>query len=834
VSAAKWPAVKAITAEALERAPAERAAFLAGACGGDEDLRAEVESLLAAERSAGGFLRGSALEEGGAAAVREAAEQASRAALGPQVGAYRVVRELGQGGMGVVYLAERADEAYEKRVAIKLVRGAGLAGGAMLQRFREERNILASLEHPNITRLLDGGATADGVPYLVMEYVEGVPVDAYAAGRPLAERLRLFASVCGAVQYAHQRLVIHRDLKASNILVTADGTAKLLDFGIARLAEPGPDDDRTHTGLRALSFEAASPEQVRGERLAVTSDVYALGVLLYRLLTGRSAYAGAGEDKVRAICEHMPPRPSAAADVHDRRALEGDLDWITMKAIRKEPDRRYQSVEQLADDLRRHAAGLPVSAGPDSWSYRARKLVARRRGTAAAGVLIAGSVAAGLSATLWQARRADEQRARAERRFADVRKLANSILFEHEAAIRDLPGSTPARALLVRHALRYLDGLAEEASDDRALRRELAVAYRKVGGVQGDPDQPNIGDSAGAMASYRKALAILDGLSAEDPVDRGLRRDVADCHMDIGTLEWTAGSGRAAAMRHYRAALEIREGLAAGDTADVGATLALVKSHRLLGDLEDVVETASHFQRAVELSAALFERYPRDRVVRDAFAAAEERAAVFMTAQGDLAGALQRHSRVLAVREALLAEDPANVTTLRALGASRFQIGSVLQAAGDTAGAVRSFSEMRRIYEALAAADPLDAYAPAALATAHMASGRALVEGGDAEAAHASFQAAHAIASKQSAGDPGNLRVRYTLAVVEKGLGDALLLRAARGSPAARGRDRREACGWFRRSVERFDGIRAADNLFLRDEAATVDAVRRALAACGS
>src|SRR5262245_59374056 len=383
-----WARVKRITADVLERPDAERAEALARACAGDEALRREVESLLAADARAGDFIQDPAMAGSGARAVAAVLHRATGVAAGRTIGPYRVVRELGSGGMGVVYLADRADAAFEKQVALKVVRGAFATES--LARLVEERRILATLEHPNIARLLDGGSTEDGVPYIVMEYVDGVPLDAYCETRPLTvpQRLSLFNEVCSAVQYAHQRLVIHRDLKAHNILVAADGTPKLLDFGVARLLDPGPAaEDQTRTAVRALTLAAASPEQVRGERVTVTSDVYALGILLFRLLTGESPYGPvhrSDAELARAICEEPPPRPSAVAPAERRRALRGDLDWIVLTALRKEPERRYASVAQLTDDVARHLEHRPVAAAPDAWRYRARKFAQRHRGAVAA------------------------------------------------------------------------------------------------------------------------------------------------------------------------------------------------------------------------------------------------------------------------------------------------------------------------------------------------------------------------------------------------------------------------------------------------------------------
>ncbi|HVG39648.1 MAG TPA: protein kinase [Pyrinomonadaceae bacterium] len=386
----RWKQVEAVLEQALERPTGERASFLDAACGDDQALRQQVETLIGSYDRAGSFIDrpvfGEVPDDNGGSPL-----------IGQRLGSYKIVRELGRGGMGAVYLAVRADDEFQKRVAIKLVK-RGMDTDFILRRFRQERQILASLDHPYIARLFDGGTTPDGLPYFVMEYIEGQTLHHYCDAHKSStiERLRLFERVCAAVQYAHQNLIIHRDLKPSNVLVTADGTPKLLDFGIAKLLNPemgGQTLDPTTMALRLMTPEYASPEQVRGETVTVTSDVYSLGVLLYELLTGHRPYrlrSRTPQELARAVCEQEPERPSVAINaievltvneaevveitpdsvsrVRDgsldklRRQLSGSLDNIVLKALRKEPQRRYQTVELLADDIRRYLDGLPVSA----------------------------------------------------------------------------------------------------------------------------------------------------------------------------------------------------------------------------------------------------------------------------------------------------------------------------------------------------------------------------------------------------------------------------------------------------------------------------------------
>jgi tetratricopeptide (TPR) repeat protein/predicted Ser/Thr protein kinase len=478
----RWDEADRLFDQALDVPPAERARWLDQACGGNAALRAQVEALLRADASAERFLELDAMRCAEPLLNGPEAE-------GLRIGPYRVVRELGRGGMGVVYLAERSDGQFQQRVALKLIK-RGMDSDEIHRRFLAERQILAQLNHPHIARLLDGGVTGEGQPWFAIEYVDGRPITAHCDARRLGpeERLRLFLDVCDAVRYAHQNLVVHRDLKPSNILVTAEGRAKLLDFGIAKLLreEPGAEAGLTRTGLQVMTPQYAAPEQVSGGPVTTATDVYALGAVLYELLTGRRAHrldSYTPTEVERVVCQVEPEAPSAAAAGALRKRLRGDLDTITLTALQKAPDRRYSTVEQLAADIRRHLDGLPVSARPDTIGYRAAKFVRRHRLGVVAGAAVALSLVAGLAGTAWQARVAAERARTASAEAAKERAVRDFLvrLFQASAPQQALGREVTARELLDRGRHELDTALVAQPAVRSELLSVVANVYSALG-----------------------------------------------------------------------------------------------------------------------------------------------------------------------------------------------------------------------------------------------------------------------------------------------------------------------------------------------------------------
>jgi non-specific serine/threonine protein kinase/serine/threonine-protein kinase len=796
---------------AAERDTTERGVFLIDACAGDAALQGEVEALLASDEHARHFLNAPAVP---AQLISEDLPIPSY--IGRRLGAYRIVREIGHGGMGEVYLAERADDHFRKQVAIKMIRRE-IASPELLRRFRRERQMLARLEHPHIAGLIDAGLTEEDIPYLVLEYVAGEPILEYCDRHELttSDRLHLFHDVCAAVQMAHQNLIVHRDLKPANILVTAAGIVKLLDFGIAKLVSPDPEDDlgdQTRTGFRLLTPEYSSPEQIRGEPATAASDVYALGVILYQLLTGHRPYYVASRHAhavAQAICDQEPERPSTAVmkkvkipspsglaplvvtpemvsgpregrPERLRRRLAGDLDTIVLMALRKDPRRRYGSVQQLSDDLQRHLDGRPVSAQKDTLTYRTRKFVRRNRTIAASAFVALLAITAGALTAVWQARVAEAERDRAERRFADVRQLATAFLFEFHDAIKDVDGSTRARQLLVNKATEHLDRLAAEAERDPQLQRELATAYQQLGEIQGGVlGQPHLGDSAGAMVSQRKALTMREALAGSRPMDPQLRKELAASYARIGELLLNTGDV-AGAIANQRKTLAIQQAIAAADPENVDHRLELVRGLRnlfvFLATYGDYTAADESLLQAVSMGEELFASQPADARIRRELVLGHRYVGDEMWLRGQPDKAWESYRRSLALAEEWMRTDPANRDARRGVYVAHYQIGMMWAqygnppaalehqrrgvalaqesldrdpsnaqvrrdvalgisyiadaqaAAGDSAGALATYRRHIAMVEALAGAEPESTQHRRDLAAAYMRAGALLYE----------------------------------------------------------------------------------------------------------
>jgi len=696
----QWRVLSPYLDRALEISPQERGAWLETLRSQDPSLANDLQALLQEHEALGDE---AFLKTGAAARPRPVP------LAGTTVGAYTLAAPIGQGGMGTVWLARRSDGRFEGQAAVKFLNVA-LLGGAGEQRFKREGGILARLAHPNIAHLIDAGVADNGQPYLILEYVRGKNIDAYCAEHALdvEARIRLFLDVLGAVAHAHANLIVHRDIKPSNVLVTDDGQVKLLDFGIAKLladeTEPSAATALTGQGERALTLAYAAPEQVTGSAVTTGTDVYALGVLLYQLLTGRhpaESLLKSPVDLMKAIVDTQPPRPSDAVPPANklRRALRGDLDTIVAKALKKNPAERYSSVTALGDDLRRFLNHQTITARPDTLAYRARKFIRRHRLPVAVTVL----VVAGLSTGLYVA---NQQRIRAERRFRALRELSKKV-FALDADIRDLPGSAEARQRLVSASVEYLEGLYSDARGDLDLAQEVGEGYWRIGNIQGVPGTLNLGEAAQAEVSLKKADALIDTVLASRPKDRAaLFRSglIAHDRMILAEEEHR----RADALAHARKADALFDALLRlGDApanerqraATVYSNLAL--AHVNMHLYSDAIRYA---QRAVELARSLPE-------ARGQLAGGLSVLANGLRYQGDLEGALQAIQEARKIAEG--ASYPTEIHRMQNLYGIFLREGFILGEDGAASlnrpkEAVAAFQTAFDMAEVAAQKDPID------------------------------------------------------------------------------------------------------------------------------
>ena len=649
----KWLEVKEIFNAALDLPAAERYSFIDERCA-DNELREEVNALLASSDEAEYFIEDPAFTR--VANLVTAEKMPSY--IGKQIGSYKIEREIGKGGMGAVYLARRADKEFDKKVAIKLIK-RGFDTDEIIERFRHERQILAALEHPNITRLIDGGSTADDLPYLVMDYVEGLPLNKYCAVNEVSldERLNIFLKICSAVTYAHQNLIIHRDLKPSNVIVSEDGTPKLLDFGIAKLTAPNSSATlgTAQTTFRVMTPEYASPEQVSGQVVTTASDIYSLGVVLYELLTGARPFrirTSSAEEISRIITDTAPTRPSESlrrgeeekarrgVDEWRRRgdtqsdkiaskvsssALRGDLDNIILMAMRKEPERRYSSVEQFAEDIRRYQNGLPVIAREDSFGYRAEKFVKRNKAGVAAGLGIALSLVGGLIATSRQAKIAKKQRDRALRETAKAERI-NQFLQKmlSSADPREQGKDVKVIEVLGEAAQSIENDFADQPEITADLHTTIGTTYLSLGLLESAENHlqkaldirlahfpRRTGEVAVILNKFGKLLQVKGDLKSAEPFYREaletlrfLRKEteVAKVLNNLGYLTALEGKNREA-IRIHTEELEIRRALFGENHPDVAKTLGSLAT--IFGILGEKRKTESLHRQAL----AILRRY---------------------------------------------------------------------------------------------------------------------------------------------------------------------------------------------------------------------------------
>lgn len=621
-----WTRVEAIFDAALALPESERNAWVRETCATDPEVRDQVLALLGARENMGDFLQAPMIDF-----------------TGQTFGAYRAREEIGRGGMSVVYSGERADGGFEKRIAIKVI--LLQAQGALQD---GETRILAALEHHNIARLIDAGVTPLGFRYLLMEFVEGKPCTVYAAGVPERERLRLFLQMCAGVQYAHRSLVVHRDLKPDNILVTADGAVKLLDFGIAKMLQPGADGAQTK-GVQAYTPDYASPEQILGLPVTTATDVYSLGVLLCEMLSSKRPRSFTGlavaEVVAKAQTEEVPSLP-----------LQGDLAVIAGKALRRDPGERYDSASALARDIERYLAGMPIEAREPTWAYRARKFVSRNRIAVGAASLAVAGLALATGIAVWQARLAST-------RFEQVRSLARAVMFDLHDAVRPLSGSLVARKLIVDRSLEYLNTLAADTSASGEVQLDVARGFLRLADIQGkDNGGSSLGQSAAALESATQALRIAERVAAGRPADRAAQGVWIDA-LDYCTTAYTLRGEMAKAIPLGLKAVALAGELAAAAPNDLNTkerlatvTKQLASAYQDDGKLDQAIPL---YRRALELRRELFTEDPTLRR-QQRYAEAHQWLGTALGAVKDFRGLAENAREALRIDEDRYRKDPVN------------------------------------------------------------------------------------------------------------------------------------------------------------------------------
>ena len=863
-----WKNIKDVLLDALNLKASKRREFLENA-DITPAMRAEVESLLEFEEASEDLMHLSAVEF----SKDFFDDDNQNALIGQRLGVYTIIGELGYGGMGAVYLAERSDGKFKQKVALKLLKRE-MNTAALRRRFQQEREILASLEHPNIARLLDAGTTSDKIPFLAMEYVEGLPIDEYCNINKLDlnSRLDLFRVVCSTVNFAHRNLIVHRDLKPSNILVGGDGNPKLLDFGISKIlsAEIEQINSATVTKLGVMTPGYASPEQLQGKSVTTATDIYSLGVILYELLSGHRPFESKENDLkeiYKAVLETEPPPPSVMIDTiseifneqteadteikisasenkieksanntdsnKPRRtipnslklnsnSLRGDLDNIVLKALRKEPERRYLSAENFAEDVNRHQRGLPVTARPNTFSYRAGKFIKRNSLAVGASFLILLTLIGGIAATLWQSSRAEAQRVRAENRFNDVRNLANSFLFEITPEIENLSGSTRAKELLVVRALEYLDRLSTETADDTALQRELAAAYEKVGDVQGNPFQANIGKMQDALNSYEKARAIREKTLEKNPQNFDFKIELAknsqltgDVLFYSGEIEKSSEKYRQAldtqqefvnqnpsdskaqfdlalaqfalgstffwnskyddALRYYYPANEIFERMNRAEPSNDIIADKLANSYVRIGESiawkDELEDGLKSIQKGMAIIEPIVARNPNNGRFRKTLWTANLKAGEIYLDWEQFDKCLAHYGKSLELAKITVAEDPNNVTAKRDLALSYNKVGDTLDSSGKGAAALENAKQALKLQEEIAAGDPKNFEIRRQIAGTHKRMGYAQTTMKDHAGSRRSFQNALGQYENLAASDPNDKKIPREIAIVSQTIG---------------------------------------------------------------
>ncbi len=789
---AEWLKIKEVFNQTLDLPRNERDVFLATH---NFAVQTEVRELIKSHENADEFIVEPAAIEFGLSRDLN---------IGQQIDDYKIISEIGVGGMGTVYLAERIS--FAQKVAVKLI-NRGMDTRAVLKRFKMERQILSRLNHPNIAKLLDGGETPEGLPYFVMEYIEGETITKFCEHQQfdVNERLELFQKVCNAIGYAHANLIVHRDIKPSNIIVTNDGTPKLLDFGIAKLLDN--EIDNTATIGRMFTPEYASPEQINGLPITTATDVYSLGVVLYQILSGVRPFTSKSRNYgeiANLVLTVEPLRPSSVvsgrrsvvkntSEMESQRTkdegkktkirnLEGDLDNIILKALRKEPERRYQSVGDFAEDIKRHLNGLPVTATADTNRYRFSKFVRRHKQGTAISAAVSLLIFSLSGVAIYQGIAVTRERVKAERRLVETRKIANSLMFEIHDSLQNLPGATTARELLVKRALEYLSSLSKEATDNPALENELAAAYRKVGDIQGGYFAKT-GKSSEALENYLNAYRIQTKLLNANSKDLELIKEFGITTIKLGEISYSSVGNVEDARRYFQESQKLYESLV---IAEPNNALWKSKLAYIYSFTNGLSAEKGNYSEAEEY------RIKSLKFNDDAIASAPEDSEVMIIASGiysnignelgnpnlsdldKLDEALELFQKALLIQRKLLDKEPSNILFKSRIGSAYVNLGNIRLEKGEINQALKEYETALKIHKELSNSDLNDIYLRSMVAYEEKQTGLALLKSGRTDDAIEYQKKSVASFENIHSNDSNNIGFMLTLGICYADLADSL------------------------------------------------------------
>lgn len=784
---AEWLKIKEIFYQTIDLPKEERKKFLAKQ---DDSLRLEVLGLLASHEHAENFIVEPAIVEFGLSENK---------LIGKKISDYKIIKQIGAGGMGTVYLAEK--EGLKKKVALKVIK-RGMDTEAILRRFVQERQILSRLEHPNIATLFDSGMTDDGLPFFVMEYVEGLPVTKFCEEHQfdLNERLEIFRQICAAVAYSHQNLIVHRDLKPSNILITNDGTPKLLDFGIAKLLNlNGFESTATATQGRMFTPEYASPEQLNGLPITTSTDIYSLGVILYELLSGVRPFqtkSKSYQEVVNLINTQEPLRPSSVvsgewsvvgkternkgitenedknpkSSIQNLKSLRGDLDNIILKSIRKESERRYNSVQEFSEDIRRYLVGLPVAATADTTFYHFKKFISRNRFATAIATIVL--ILSGVS--VWQGITANRERAKAEKRFEQVRKLANNVLFEYQDGIKNLAGSTAVREKMVKDSAEYLDNLATENSSNSDLQIELAKAYDRLGDIKSFFSTASVGNALVAREFYQKALQIKEKIQMENAENLDGLEQIAVSYDKLGDVEFGLGNQKTA-LEYYQKAVGLREQILQKMPDNQSTKFLLMKGYRNIAvrgrNAENTESQMVLCQKALAMSEAFLKESPENIEYLEGYGdVIEGIAAILETSPIRRPEAIEAYQKLIENRRQQSAKFPNNSVLRQKFGMSYSYLGDTFFELNNLPKAIENYRKSLEILEPLGQQDLLNE--PLIQDTANIRSSYAysLAAMGNTSESFDSFNKIIPIFEEKYAKDKTDRTTHFRIAMAKEGL----------------------------------------------------------------